>query len=101
MRGVSAAGGEVSREKQMWKKGERQEGAPGDDLFSSEQFQCVKSGLVALKICPCCLASIPLLPSVLGSAGVSLGILFPKHMRESPAKFCTPQTLPDLMLRPC
>lgn len=34
--------------------------------------------------------------SVLGSARVSFGILFPRDMRESPAKFCTPQPPPDL-----
>lgn len=34
--------------------------------------------------------------SLLGSARVSLGILFPKDMRESPAKFCTPRPPPDL-----
>lgn len=35
--------------------------------------------------------------SVLGSARVSLGLLFPKDMRGYPAKFCTPQSLPDLV----
>lgn len=35
--------------------------------------------------------------SVLGSAWVTLGIQFPKDMRESPAKFCTPRPLPDLI----
>lgn len=51
MRGVSAAGGEVSREKQVWKKGEgwREHLVQnGDVLVNSEHFQCAKSGLVAL-----------------------------------------------------
>lgn len=45
MRGVSAAGGEVSREKQVWKKGEgwREHLVQnGDVLVNSEHFQCAE-----------------------------------------------------------
>lgn len=98
MAGVSAAGGEVSREKQRGRKGKGRKEHLEMIWSALNSFNVQRVVWLLFKSVPAVWhLSFSSRSSVLGSAGVSLGILFPKDMRESPAKFCTPQTLPDLM----